>query len=97
MTACFFVEFILKIIAMGFLWNGKKSYLKNNWNVLDFIILLSSILSYIELALDETSSYITVLQIIKLMRLLKAIMPLKLISKNDGLKIALKTLMASVP
>ncbi len=34
----FFLECIIKIIAMGF-YTGKKTYIKNGWNKLDFIVV----------------------------------------------------------
>ncbi len=40
------VEMILKIIGLGFVFN-KGSYLRDPWNLLDFIIVTSSYLPYI--------------------------------------------------
>lgn len=45
MNAIFTIEMLLKIVAFGFLFNGPQSYLKVGWNVLDFFIVLSSLLS----------------------------------------------------
>ena len=42
-TAIFVLEFLLKVISYGFWFNGKKSYLRNYWNVLDFIIVIFSV------------------------------------------------------
>jgi len=36
----FLVEAIVKIIALGFLFNGKHSYLRTFANVLDFVIVV---------------------------------------------------------
>ena len=44
-TTIFTIEAVLKIIAHGFILNGKKSYLRNSWNILDFIIVVSALLS----------------------------------------------------
>ena len=42
LISCLFaVEAAIKIIAMGF-YQTRKSYLRNGWNVLDFIIVLLS-------------------------------------------------------
>ncbi len=41
------VEMILKILALGFIFN-KGSYLRNSWNILDFVIVISAWLTYIE-------------------------------------------------
>lgn len=42
-SSVFIIEAILKIISLGFLFNGKTSYLRDWWNVLDFLIVASSI------------------------------------------------------
>ena len=34
------IEFALKVVAMGFLF--KNGYLENNWNKLDFVVLLTN-------------------------------------------------------
>jgi hypothetical protein len=36
----FMSEALIKIIAHGFFFNGKSSYLRDGWNFLDFIILI---------------------------------------------------------
>lgn len=40
LTIIFIIEFLVKILAMGFVF-GKNSYLKDLWNILDFIIVIS--------------------------------------------------------
>ena len=47
MTGVFCLEAIIKITVLGFLINGKKSYLKEYWNILDFFVVTVSILSYL--------------------------------------------------
>lgn len=47
MTGIFFLEMVIKIIALGFAMNGENSYLKNGWNRLDFLIVMASIFSII--------------------------------------------------
>lgn len=34
------IEMVLKILGLGFIF-GEKAYLKNSWNILDFVIVLS--------------------------------------------------------
>jgi hypothetical protein len=42
----FFVgEAVIKIISMGFVI-GEDTYLKDTWNILDFVIVFSSILNW---------------------------------------------------
>ena len=45
MTAIFTIEMVIKMIAVGLLLNGKKSYLRNTWNILDFVIVTSALFS----------------------------------------------------
>jgi len=42
----FIIECVVKVIVHGFYW-GNKTYLKDPWNVLDFIIVIFSILTMI--------------------------------------------------
>ena len=46
MTMFFLLEAISKIISFGLLRNGKNSYLKNGWNIIDLTVVLISIVSY---------------------------------------------------
>ena len=43
----FIVEAILKILAYGFIMNGKDSYLRSFGNILDFLIVIVSIVDFI--------------------------------------------------
>ena len=45
MTVIFSLEVILKVIATGLVFNGKNSYLRDGWNLLDFMIVFSSLMS----------------------------------------------------
>ncbi len=42
-TVVFTLEAIFRIIMVGFLLNGKHSYLRNPWNIVDFIIVIFSV------------------------------------------------------
>jgi flagellar motor component MotA len=80
LTSIFCLEGITKIVAFGFIFNGPDSYLRETWNVIDFIIILISVISA-----SLTSVNLSVLKVIRLFRVLR---PLKLISKNEGLKVS---------
>ncbi len=43
-TVIFFIEFLIKVIAMGFVMS-KNSYLRDSWNWIDFIIVFISMIS----------------------------------------------------
>ena len=44
MTFAFFIEMVMKVISFGFVFNGKESYLRDHWNVIDFIIVVLCLL-----------------------------------------------------
>ena len=89
MTAIFFCEMCVKIIALGFVANGKDSYIKNGWNVLDFLIVAASVFGVI------FSEY--ELSFLKALRMLRILRPLRLISRNKSLKLAITSLINSIP
>ena len=43
MTIIFLIEAMLKIIVYGLVINGKNSYLRNGWNIMDFVIVAFSV------------------------------------------------------
>ena len=45
----YLIEMILKIIGLGFIF-GEDAYLRDSWNILDFVIVLSAIIPYIQTA-----------------------------------------------
>ena len=47
MTAIFTIEAVLKIIESGFIMNGKPSYLRSGWNVIDFTIVFTALLGIV--------------------------------------------------
>jgi hypothetical protein len=80
-TAIFVGEVIIKIVATGFVINGSRSYLKDYWHIADFIIVVSSVLTLFPLALD--------LSFIKVVRMARLLRPLRVISKNENLKLSI--------
>jgi voltage-dependent calcium channel L type alpha-1D len=67
-TFIFSVEAVFKIIANGFLFCGEKSYFKNKWNVLDFFLVLFSVLS--DTPLSNTFSIFKIFRIVRPIRLI---------------------------
>ena len=84
-------EAVLKIIVMGFVI-GKNTYLRDTWNVLDFIIVSFSVLTWI---LDSVSN-ISV-SFLRGFRALRALRPLRMVSKNEGMKVLVDSLLVSIP
>lgn len=81
MTILFTWELVIKVIVYGFLFNGENSYMRNNWNIMDFVIVTFSLVSLIFSDVD--------LEIFKLLRMLRVLRPLRMISRNPGLRIAI--------
>ena len=97
-TFIFTAECILKIFVMGFL-KGKKTYLKDYFNILDFTVVIVSLLNFI---LDKVNNTLVNKNIkgptfLKAMRALRALRPLKLVSKNEGMKNVVNSLLSSIP
>ena len=69
----FIIECVLKVIALGFTMDD-GSYLRDSWNGLDFFIVVTSI---IDMSLTGTD-----IPALKVLRLLRMIRPLRVISHN---------------
>ena len=87
-TSFFVLEMVLKVITFGFIFNGKESYLRSLWNILDLVTVLFSLLSII-----LTNSSLKVLKVFRMVRVLR---PLRVISRNEGLRVAVLSLLNSV-
>jgi len=79
-------EMILKIFGMGFYF-GKKAYLRDYWNVLDFIIVTTA---YIPLIITSSSMNLSAIRVLRVLR------PLRTISKIKVLKVIVLTLLAAI-
>ncbi|KAJ1458273.1 Ion transport protein-domain-containing protein [Pelagophyceae sp. CCMP2097] len=84
----FFVECVLKVCSTGFLFNGPKSYLRDPWNDLDFMIVTVSIVDLFE---------IKGVKAIKVLRVFRVFRPLRMLSRNPGLKLVLNCLVVAIP
>ena len=90
----FIGEALVKIIAMGFIL-PKKSYLRDNWNILDFIIVLSGILTMILMSFP-TSGNSENIGFMKVLRMLRVLRPLKTISRYRGMQLVVRCLIESM-
>uniref|UniRef100_A0A7N6A178 Voltage-dependent N-type calcium channel subunit alpha n=1 Tax=Anabas testudineus TaxID=64144 RepID=A0A7N6A178_ANATE len=76
----------IKIIALGFAFH-KGSYLRNGWNVMDFVVVLTGILATVGADFD-----------LRTLRAVRVLRPLKLVSGMPSLQVVLKSIMkAMVP
>ncbi len=82
-TIIFILEAFFKIVAYGFIFNGDQSYLHQPWNKLDFLIIIFSILSQTPLPNE--------FKVFKVLRIFR------LISRNEGLKVAVRALFRAIP
>ncbi len=74
----------LKIVAFGFIFN-KGAYLRDLWNVLDFIIVVTSLLPL----------FMTIGFSVNSLRAVRVLRPLKTITKVKALKMIVRTLFLS--
>ncbi|CAD8183288.1 unnamed protein product [Paramecium octaurelia] len=86
-TCVFLIEFLLKVIAQGFI-TEPNTYMRNTWNVLDFTIIIISIIDIPYT--DQNLSYF------KVLRLLRTLRPLRLVKENKQLKLLVTTLLNSL-
>ncbi|XP_041862080.1 voltage-dependent R-type calcium channel subunit alpha-1E isoform X1 [Melanotaenia boesemani] len=78
----------IKIIALGFVFH-KGSYLRNGWNVMDFIVVLSGILA-------AAGAHMNISVDLRTLRAVRVLRPLKLVSGIPSLQIVLKSIMKAM-
>ena len=88
-TILFTLEVIIRVVATGFYLNGNKSYLKDSWHVIDFVIVCFSLIELVPGSGD--------LSFFKIIRLVRLFRPLRIISKNENLKLSIQALIVSLP
>ena len=93
----FLLEALIKICALGFV-GDEGTYLNDNWNKIDIIIVFCSIFDFVTLIQkygvgNQSSSS---LQFLKVFRLLRTLRPLRFISHNIQLKVIITSLFESI-
>ena len=71
-TIIFGVEMLMKILALGFCLH-KGAYLRDSWNCLDFVVVMSSIASLALSGLGVDVSVVRVLRVLRVLRPLRAV------------------------
>mmetsp|Transcript_57655 Transcript_57655/g.158821 ORF Transcript_57655/g.158821 Transcript_57655/m.158821 type:complete len:1739 (-) Transcript_57655:67-5283(-) len=89
MTTLFTMEMLLKIVTVG-LVAGKGAYLRDNWNVLDFVVVLISIISIF-------AGNVKGLKSLRTLRALRALRPLRVVKRFPGLRIVVNAMFAAIP
>lgn len=87
----FLIECISKIIIKGFYF-GPTAYLNDGFNSLDFTLVFLSVVDWVIKGFsDEDISFM------RSFRALRALKPLRVVSKNEGIKIVVDSLLKSIP
>ena len=84
-TVIFVIEAILKILAFGFVFH-RRSYLRDSWNVLDFVVVIIGLISLIPSVPN-----------LKSLRTLRVLRPLRSINAIPSMKRLVGTLLLSLP
>jgi voltage-dependent calcium channel T type alpha-1G len=90
-TGVFIFEACSKIIVQGFVI-GQGTYLRDSWNILDFLIVLTSIVNWIVDHISNVS-----IGFLRGFRALRALRPLRMVSKNEGMKLVVNALLTAIP
>ncbi|CAF1073726.1 unnamed protein product [Adineta steineri] len=97
----FIVEMMIKVIASGLIV-GRDTYLHTGWNVIDGLLVITSIVDFTVMnrgsmtsstEMDTTSNILGMLRVFRLLRTLR---PLRVINRAPGLKLVVQTLLSSL-
>ena len=58
LTFVFTLEAVMKILADGFIMCGSKSYIRSPWNILDFLVVLFSVIFIFSKTLIDSVSVV---------------------------------------
>ncbi|XP_022413580.1 voltage-dependent T-type calcium channel subunit alpha-1G isoform X15 [Delphinapterus leucas] len=92
-TAVFLAEMTVKVVALGWCF-GEQAYLRSSWNVLDGLLVLISVIDILVSTVSDSGTKI--LGMLRVLRLLRTLRPLRVISRAQGLKLVVETLMSSL-
>ncbi|XP_061169673.1 voltage-dependent calcium channel type A subunit alpha-1-like [Saccostrea echinata] len=81
----FLVEALLKIVALGFVLH-KGAYLRNIWNIMDFVVVVTGIITM------AASSQLD----LRTLRAVRVLRPLKLVSGIPSLQVVLKSIIRAM-
>eukprot|EP00058_Branchiostoma_floridae_P000986 XP_002586474.1 hypothetical protein BRAFLDRAFT_287750 [Branchiostoma floridae] len=88
-TVIFTIEMVLKMLGYGF-----KTYFTNAWCWLDFIIVMASLVTAIPNLMGMGDS---VPESLKTVRVIRALRPLRAISRAEGMKVVVNALIGAIP
>ena len=85
-TILFTIEMVIKIIALGFIGHD-NAYLRSGWNRIDAAIVIISIMNL----------FLSGLGFIKGFRALRALRPLRMVSRFESMKLVVNSIFATIP
>jgi hypothetical protein len=74
------VFFVIEVLLKGFAI-GPVAYIKDPWNLMDFVIVITSLIAFIPNKINMNS--------FKVLRMARLLRPLRIISRNENLKISI--------
>ena len=91
LSLIFMIECFMKIFVMGFYFQP-TAYLQEGFNLLDFLIVIVSAADFVLMRMDTGVS----ISYLRAFRALRALRPLKLVSKNQGMRLIVNSLLNSI-
>ncbi len=88
-TIVFGLEMCLKMCAYG-VWRGPMAYLRDGWNVLDFVVVISGLINQVLPSGTELPG-------MSGLRTVRALRPLRTINRVPGLRVLVVTIINSIP
>ena len=100
-TALFIIEALIKIIGLGFIHNKLdhkelRPYITSPWNMLDFIVVIAQVAELIIpyfVPKNDASAF----KILRNFKSFRALRPLRMVSRNEGMKLVVNALWSSIP
>ena len=113
-TALFTLEACAKVVGLGLCIPSPTAYLRDPWNVLDFLVVIVSLLElgskYSSVPISGGGSVVPTsatvaedgtgenpLATLKMLRAMRCLRPLRVISRNPGMKMVVNALLRALP
>ncbi|CEM24784.1 unnamed protein product [Vitrella brassicaformis CCMP3155] len=104
LTFTFVAEMLLKWFAFGLLFESSNSYFRVGWNWLDFVVVTTSLLTFIFGQMESSgqdsgfdTSSLLAFRALRVLKSFRAFRPLRIISRSSGIKLVVDSLLSSIP
>ncbi|XP_039288587.1 voltage-dependent calcium channel type A subunit alpha-1 isoform X2 [Nilaparvata lugens] len=91
----FCVEALLKILALGFVLHS-GSYLRNVWNIMDFVVVVTGIMTVLSTLSSSSQANEEENMDLRTLRAIRVLRPLKLVSGIPSLQVVLKSIIKAM-